>query len=75
LATRLHGRRDLHQGRRGGARVVFDLRPGSYNIQRLMEVLGELHRFPDGDKVTLVWDNLSAHTSRAMRAWIRGQRS
>jgi transposase len=27
------------------------------------------------DKVTLVWDNLSAHTSRTMRAWIGAQRS
>ena len=54
----------------GGARVAFDIRPGSYNTERLIEVLGELHRFLDGDKVTLVWDNLSAHTSRKMRAWI-----
>jgi hypothetical protein len=46
-----------------------------YNTDRLIEVLGELHRFLDGDKVTLVWDNLSAHTSRTMRAWIRAQRS
>ena len=27
---------------------------GSYNTERLIEVLGELHRFLDGDKVTLV---------------------
>jgi hypothetical protein len=43
----------------GGAQVAFDIRPGSYNTDRLIEVLGELHRFLDGDKVTLVWDNLS----------------
>jgi transposase len=59
----------------GGARVAFDIRPGSYNTQTLIEVLAELHRFLDGNKVTLVWDNLSAHTSRAMRAWIGSQRS
>jgi transposase len=59
----------------GGARVGFDIRPGSYRTERLIEVLGELHRFLDGDKVTLVWDNLPAHTSRKMRAWIRSQRS
>jgi transposase len=59
----------------GGAQVAFDIRPGSYNTDRLIEVLGELHRFLDGDKVTLVWDNLSAHTSRTMRAWIRARRS
>jgi transposase len=59
----------------GGARVAFDIRPGSYNTQTLIEVLGELHRFLDGDKVTVIWDNLSAHTSRAMRAWINAQRS
>jgi hypothetical protein len=59
----------------GGARVAFDIRPGSYNTERLIEVLGELHRFLASDKVTLIWDNLSAHTSRAMRAWIGTQRS
>ena len=59
----------------GGAQVAFDIRPGSYNTDRLIEVLGELHHFLDGDKVTLVWDNLSAHTSRTMRAWIGAQRS
>jgi transposase len=58
-----------------GARVAFDIRPGSYNTERLIEVLGELHRFLDDDKVTLVWDSLSAHTSRKMRAWIGTQRS
>jgi transposase len=42
---------------------------------RLIEVLGKLHRYLDGDKVTLVWGNLSAHTSRKMRAWIGTQRS
>jgi transposase len=40
-----------------------------------MNQIGELHRFLDGDTLTLVWDNLSAHTSRTMRAWIRAQRS
>jgi transposase len=59
----------------GGARVAFDVRPGSYNTERLIQVLGGLHRFLDGDKVTLVWDNLPAHKSRAMHAWIRSQRS
>ena len=59
----------------GGARVGFDIRPGSYTTDRLIEVLNELHCFLDGDKVTLVWDNLPAHTSRKMRAWTRQQRS
>jgi hypothetical protein len=49
----------------------FDIRPGSYNTDRSIEVLGELHRFLDGEEVTLVWDNLSAHTSRTMRTRIR----
>jgi DDE superfamily endonuclease len=59
----------------GGARVGFDIRPGSYTTERLIEVLAQLHRFLDGDKVTLVWDNLPAHTSRKMRAWTWEQRS
>jgi hypothetical protein len=37
-------------------------------------VLGELCRFLGGQKATLVWDGLSAHRSRAMRAFLASQR-
>ena len=28
---------------------------------------------PDGERVVLVWDGLSAHWSRAIRAWVAEQ--
>ena len=44
----------------GGARVGFDIRPGSYNTETLIEVLGGLHRILDGDKVTVVVNPLKS---------------
>jgi putative transposase len=40
-----------------------------------MEFLTELHRHLDGDKVTLIWDGLSSHRSRAMQAFLKKQRT
>jgi transposase len=37
-------------------------------------VLRGLRRFLGGAPVTLVWDNLPAHHSRLMGAWLEGQR-
>lgn len=51
-----------------GARLCFDLRPGSYNTDALIAVLKQLKTFYEGERVVLVWDGLSAHWSRAMRA-------
>jgi hypothetical protein len=48
---------------------------GSYDTDRLIQVLSELRRVLGGEKATLVWDGLPAHPSTAMRAWIRTQRS
>jgi hypothetical protein len=36
---------------------------------------GQLGKFLGGEKATLLWDGLPAHRSRAMRAWLRTQRS
>ncbi len=58
-------------GRR--ARLCFDLRPGSYDTEALIAVLEQLKAFYEGEQVVLVWDGLSAHWSRAMRAWVNGQ--
>lgn len=55
--------------------LVFGLHPGSYNSESLMEFLAELHRHLGGAKVTLVWDGLPSHRSRAMRRFIAAQRS
>jgi transposase len=58
-----------------GAALVFQIKDGSYNTESLIEFLEALHHHFDGDKVTLIWDGLSAHKSKAMVAWIARQRS
>jgi hypothetical protein len=55
--------------------AAFHVTAGSYDADRLIQVLSELRRVLGGEKATLVWDGLPAHPSRAMRAWIRTQRS
>jgi transposase len=59
---------------RSDAALVFGLCPGSYNTEALIEFLDALFRHLGGDKVTLVWDNLSSHKSRTMREYLRAQR-
>ncbi len=61
--------------RGGGAQLAFHVTPGSYDTDRLIQVLSELRRFLGGEKATLLWDGLPAHRSRAMRAWLATQRS
>ena len=56
------------------AALVFGMQPGSYNDHSIMEFLTELHRHLDGNKVTLIWDGLPSHRSRAMQAFIKSQR-
>ncbi|MFC9399341.1 transposase [Streptomyces sp. NPDC057027] len=51
-----------------GPRLCFHLTPGSYDTAGLVEVLGQMKVFYRGERVVLVWDGLSAHWSRAMRA-------
>jgi transposase len=62
-------------GRGGGAQLAFHVTAGNYNTDTLIQVLAELRRFLGGEKATLLWDGLPAHRSRAMRAWLRTQRS
>lgn len=56
-----------------GARLCFHLKPGSYDTAGLIEVLEQMKVFYRGERVVLVWDGLSAHWSRAMRAWVTEQ--
>jgi transposase len=56
------------------AAVVFQLRPGSYNDEALIEFLSDLHRHLGGEKVTLIWDGLPSHRSLAMKAFVASQR-
>ena len=60
--------------RGGGAQLAFHITAGNYDADTLIEVLAELRRFLAGEKVTLLWDGLPAHRSRAMRAWLNTQR-
>jgi transposase len=61
--------------RGGGAQLAFHVTAGNYDTVSLIGVLGELRKFLGGEKTTLLWDGLPAHRSRAMREWIRTQRS
>ena len=58
----------------GDARVAFASRPGSFDTESLIEFLTELHAELAGEKVTLIWDGLTSHRSRAMRAYVESQR-
>jgi DDE superfamily endonuclease len=60
--------------RGGGAAVAFHHRIDAYDIESLIQALGELRGFLGGQKVTLVWDGLPADRSKAMQAWLRRQR-
>lgn len=59
---------------RGEARVVFAARPGSFDTMSLIGFLTELHAELGSEKVTLIWDGLTSHRSRAMRAYLASQR-
>jgi transposase len=56
------------------AELVFQLRPGAYNDEALIEFLGQVHELLGGRKLTLVWDGLPSHRSKKMRSWLRSQR-
>ncbi|MFG2640135.1 transposase [Streptomyces sp. NPDC048370] len=56
-----------------GPRLCFHLKPGSYDTTALIEVREQLKVFYRGERVVLVGDGLSAHWSRAMRAWVAEQ--
>jgi hypothetical protein len=55
------------------ARLYFDLRPGSYNDQGLIEFLRNVRRHFRGQRVLLLWDGLAAHRSRAMHDYLASQ--
>src|SRR4029450_4391379 len=56
------------------AALVFQLCPGAYNDVKLIEFLTDWHTYLDGHRVTLIWDGLPSHRSRAMTAWLARQR-
>lgn len=55
------------------ARLGFDFREGADDTTTLLGVLERLRRQLGDAPVTLIWDNLACHKSRAMRAWLAAQ--
>jgi transposase len=56
------------------ARLAFHLREGADDTEQLLPVVAALGRLVGGGwPVILVWDNLPAHHSVAMRAWLARQ--
>jgi len=56
------------------ATIVFSIKSGTYDTESLIDFLSDFHEHFAGEKVTLIWDGLSSHRSKAMKAWIRAQR-
>ena len=54
------------------AHLVFELRPGAYNDETLIEFLSDLYDI-ERRPVLLIWDGLPAHRSRRMTDWLRNQ--
>src|SRR5207244_109574 len=59
---------------RSRAKLIFQTKPGSYNTASLIEYLTDLRRHLRGKPVILIWDGLSAHRSKDMKAWLASQR-
>lgn len=55
------------------AHLVFQLRPGAYNDETLIEFLTEVHRHEKQRSVVLIWDGLPSHRSRRMLDWVADQ--
>ena len=59
-------------GRR--ARLWFQMKPGTYDGEKLIGFLEELKREFRGQKVILVWDGLPAHKGQPVQAYLRAER-
>ena len=55
------------------AHLVFQLRPGAYNDETLIEFLTDLNQLEQRRSVVLIWDGLPSHRSRRMSEWIASQ--
>lgn len=56
------------------AHLVFELRPGAYNDETLIDFLTAMHELQQQRAVLLIWDGLPSHRSRRMIDWITSQR-
>jgi transposase len=57
------------------AALMFQIKKDSCNTESLIAFLEDLHQHFTGAKITLIWDNLPSHKSRAMKAWLATQAS
>jgi transposase len=57
------------------AHLVFQMRPGAFNDEALIEFLGQLHDLEASRKIIVIWDGLPSHRSRRMIQWIKDHRS
>jgi transposase len=57
------------------AGLVFQMKDGAYDTESLIEFLEAFHEHFAGEKVTLIWDGLPSHRSKAMKRWLRTQRA
>ena len=55
------------------AHLVFELRPGAYNDETLIEFLSDLNDI-EQRPVLIIWDGLPSHRSRRMTDWVQSQR-
>jgi transposase len=56
------------------AHLVFQLRPGAFNDETLIEFLTDLDQLEQHRLVILIWDGLPSHRSRRMLDWVASQR-
>jgi transposase len=56
------------------AHLVFQLRPGAYNDETLIEFLTDVHHLERRRPLLLIWDGLPSHRSRRMLDWVSCQR-
>ena len=56
------------------AHLVFQLRPGAYNDEALIEFVRDLDQLEEQRSVVLIWDGLPSHRSRRMMEWVASQR-
>jgi transposase len=57
------------------AALMFQIKKDSCNTESLIGFLHDLHQHFAGANITLIWDNLPSHKSRAMKAWLTAQGS
>jgi hypothetical protein len=57
------------------AHLLFQLRPGAYNDETLIDFLADVHEHEQHRTIILIWDGLPSHRSRRMLDWLSDQRA